>query len=166
METKLLSDLGGFQTLKGELIDDCALARKVKALGCKTWIGLTHSVNSRRAYDYLSEIWNMVARTAFTQLGYSGILLLLCTTVLVVTFIMPVVGLLRGPPAVNFIAATACVCMVISYMPILDFYGLSKLWALTLPFIAVLYLSMTWTSAVRYWQGNRSFWKGRSYTRT
>ena len=51
LETKPLAQIGGFKALRGELIDDCALARRIKARGYKTWIGLTHSVRSIRPYD-------------------------------------------------------------------------------------------------------------------
>ena len=68
LESGILDEMGGFETLQGELIDDCALARKVKSMGCMTWMGLSHSVTSLRAHDDLPSIWNMVARTAFTQL--------------------------------------------------------------------------------------------------
>jgi hypothetical protein len=53
--------------------------------------------------------------------------------------------------------------MILSYVPTLRFFRLSKLWALTMPVIGTLYLGMTWTSAFRYWQGKRSQWKGRVY---
>lgn len=36
-------------------------------------------------------------------------------------------------------------------------------WALSMLVIAGLYLLMTWTSAIRYWRGERSRWKGRIY---
>lgn len=38
-----------------------------------------------------------------------------------------------------------------------------KLWALTMPAIGTLYLSITWTSAVWTWRGEGTKWKGRSY---
>lgn len=55
------------------------------------------------------------------------------------------------------------VFLCISYLPTLLYYRLSPLWALLLPIIATLYLAMTWTSAMRYWRGIRSRWKGRTY---
>ena len=93
VETSALNAVGGFESIKHALIDDCALARRFKTHGFRTWIGLTHSVSSHRAYEKLSSIWNMVARTAFTQLLYSRILLLLCTALLVLAFFIPVAGL-------------------------------------------------------------------------
>lgn len=65
---KALEQIDGFNSLKDSLIDDCTLAHKIKANGGQIWIGLTHSAVSHRRYDTLQTIWNMVARTAYTQL--------------------------------------------------------------------------------------------------
>jgi len=77
MDRALLEGLGGFGALKGAIIDDCALSRAAKRHGARTWIGLSHGVRSMRAYDDVRTIWHMVARTAFTQLHYSPLLLIL-----------------------------------------------------------------------------------------
>lgn len=164
LETRLLDEIGGFQVLRGELIDDCALARRVKSLGCKTWIGLTHSVRSLRPYNDLGTIWNMVERTAFTQLRYSALLLILCTALMMTVFWLPVAGLLFPTATAKIISAGALGVMFLCYLPTLRFYGLSRRWAMGLPLIGGLFLAMTWTSAIRFWQGKGSTWKGRSYT--
>ncbi len=164
LETRLLDEIGGFQVLRGELIDDCALARRVKSLGCKTWIGLTHSVRSLRPYNDLGTIWNMVERTAFTQLRYSALLLILCTALMMTVFWLPVAGILFPTATAKIISAGALGVMFLCYLPTLRFYGLSRRWAMGLPLIGGLFLAMTWTSAIRFWQGKGSTWKGRSYT--
>ena len=45
----------------------------------------------------------------------------------------------------------------------LIYYQRSPLWGLALPIIGTLYLAMTWTSALRYWRGERACWKDRRY---
>jgi hopene-associated glycosyltransferase HpnB len=165
LETRVLDDIGGFKALRGELIDDCALGRIVKSLGFKTWIGLTHSVRSLRAYDDLRAIWNMVSRTAFTQLRYSYLLLAMYTIILAVAFWVPAVSLAIGTSAARYITAVAFCGMIFSYLPVLSFYRMSRWWAFTMPVIGTLYLGMTWTSAIRYLKGERSQWKGRTYSR-
>ena len=165
LDTKLLDEIGGFHALRGELIDDCALARRVKAMGYTTWIGLTHSVHSLRPYNDLKAIWNMVARTAFIQLRYSGLVLTLCSVTMVASFVVPGIGLLLPTATTKFLSAIALLGMMLSYLPTLKFYGLSARWALAMPVIGTLYLAMTWTSAVRYWLGKGSQWKGRAYSK-
>ncbi len=164
LETRLLEEIDGFRALRAELIDDCALARRAKSRGARIWIGLTHGARSLRAYDDLDAIWSMVARSAFTQLRYSTGALLVCSVVLVTAFWLPPAALLAGDGPGRMLAAAALAAMVASYVPTLRFYGLSPVWALALPLTGTLYLAMTWSSAWRYWRGERSQWKGRIYT--
>ena len=164
LETRILDEIGGFGTLRGELIDDCALARRVKASGYMTWTGLSHSVRSLREYESLGTIWKMVARTAFTQLQYSSCLLALCTIIMAASFWGPVSGLLLPSKAAKVLSVLGLVAMILGYLPTLKFYGRSTWWTLTMPLIGTLYLTMTWTSAARYWLGKGSQWKGRAYS--
>ncbi|MEQ1600812.1 MAG: glycosyltransferase [Methylophilaceae bacterium] len=165
LETRILAEMGGFGALREALIDDCTLARKVKTLGYRTWVGLTHSVISLRPYPNLQSIWQMVTRTAFTQLHYSVPLLLLCTLMMTMTFWAPVAGLLlNGYAAIASVLALAA--MLLSYIPTLRFYRLSIFWALAMPIIGTLFLAMTWASALSYYSGKRSQWKGRTYSKT
>lgn len=163
IRTQVLIKMGGFKALQGSLIDDCALARQAKCLGYRTWIGLSHGVRSLRPYNNLASIWEMVARTAFTQLYYSSGLLLLCSAIFAAAFWLPIIGLMTADLWTRLSAMLALVGMILSYVPILRYYGLSAIWGLALPLIAVLYLAMTWSSALRYWRGERSRWKARIY---
>lgn len=164
-KTNVLSAIGGFNSLKHAIIDDCTLARKVKEKGYRTWTGLTRSAVSIRPYKDLNEIWNMVARTAFTQLRYSSVLLLLCTGIMILAYWIPVAGLLAGVFSADAdifnISLIVYGILSITYLPVLRFYQVSSGYALTLPFIGTLYLLMTWTSAIRYWSGERLRWRGR-----
>ena len=166
LETQVLDEIGGFHSLRGALIDDCALAKKVKSRGYKTWMGLSHSVRSLRPYNDMRAIWNMVARTAFTQLRYSKLLLILCTVIMLASFGMPGIGLLLFPLSVKLLSAFCLVSMVLTYLPTLKFYRMSAWWALAMPLISSLYLAMTWTSALNHWRGQTSQWKGRTYSRS
>ena len=162
-EAEVLRDIGGFESLKGELIDDCALAARVKGAGHRTWIGLSHSVTSHRRYQTLRPVWDMVARTAFTQLRYSPALLVGCVLAMLVAFWLPVAGLLAPAPSAQIVAAVALLAMMVSCLPTLLYYRLSPAWALLLPLVGTLYLAMTVDSARRYYRGVRSEWRGRVY---
>jgi hopene-associated glycosyltransferase HpnB len=163
LEARVLDRIGGFEALRGALIDDCTLAARVKAQGFAVWIGLTHSVHSIRRYDTLQAVWNMVARSAFTQLRYSWLVLIAVTAIFAVAFWSPLLALssgVHGPVALALIALAA---MTISYLPMVRFYALSPAWALSLPIVATLFLVMTWSSAWRWQFGRGSAWKGRVY---
>ncbi|RLA25958.1 MAG: glycosyl transferase [Gammaproteobacteria bacterium] len=163
VDTSALHAIGGMAAIKSAVIDDCSLARKIKQAGYKTWIGLTHGVISQRPYRSLTEIWNMVARTAYTQLYYSISLLIACTLIMTLMYLLPLYGLLYLSGIAWFFSALATLIMLGLYLPTLRFYALNRMWAFCMPVIAGLYLLMTWTSAIRYWQGERSRWKGRIY---
>jgi len=165
IRTAALQEIGGFAALRGALIDDCTLARRVKDAGGRTWLGLSHGVKAVRPYEDLAEIWNMVARTAFTQLRYSTALLLLCTVLMGMSFVAPVMAILMPGSGAAVPGALALALMTASYSPVIGYYRLGHGWLLTLPVAAALYLGMTWTSALRYWRGERSRWKNRIYDR-
>jgi hopene-associated glycosyltransferase HpnB len=165
VETRLLAEIGGFESIKSAVIDDCALARRVKSQGSKIWLGLARSVNSVRGYQRLKEIWDMVARTAFAQLRYSVGLLILCTLVMLLVYLAPIAMLGSSGTLIRYLALASLTIMSLTYLPILRFYNRSWGWTLGLPLVAALFLAMTWTSAIRYWRGERTRWKGRIYQR-
>ena len=165
VETRVLDQIGGFGTIKSAIIDDCTLARRVKSEGFKIWLGLTHSVASIRAYRDLREIGNMIARCAFAQLHYSLTLLILCTIVMLLLYVLPVFLAVSLNPAFQYFSLISLSIMFLTYLPILRFYDQSSIWALCLPLIALFFLAMTWLSALRYWRGECTRWKGRVYPR-
>jgi hopene-associated glycosyltransferase HpnB len=160
VEAHALERIGGFASLRDALIDDCTLAARVKAQGFATWIGLTRSARSVRRYDTLAAVWNMVARSAFTQLRHSWLLLLVLTAIFVAAFWLPAICLFS---AARWPAVLALIAMMASYVPILRFYRLPVAWAAVLPVIATLFLAMTWSSAWRWRFGEGPAWKGRRY---
>lgn len=162
-----LTRIGGIEAIAGELIDDCALAQRVKVTGGAIRLSLATDTRSIRAYGELGEIWRMVARTAFHQLNYSAVAL--AGTVLAMAF------LYLGPPVLTalalfqgeFPAATAAFAawfaMGWAYAPTLYRYGLSPYIAFTLPVAGCFYTLMTLDSARRHWQGRGGEWKGRPH---
>ena len=161
VDTQVLRQVGAFASLRGALIDDCTLARQVKNAGYSIWLGLSRDVVSLRPYGSLGSIHDMVARSAFTQLGYSTLLLLVVTVVFALAYGLPFA--LLGSTHAWPLGLVAWAAMAMSYVPVLRYYRMSPLWALSLPLSAVMYLGMTWSSALRYWCGIRSRWKGRTY---
>lgn len=164
-----LAEAGGIDAIHGHLIDDCALARLLKARG-SIWLGLTTRTRSLRRYEHLRDIWTMVARTAFTQLGYSPAALV--ATVVAMTFLYAVPplaamsGWFVGAPVAAAAGGFACLVMARILLPTLRLYKLMPVWAAALPVAALLFTLMTVDSARRHWQGRGSVWKGRAYAET
>lgn len=161
VDTAMLERIGAFASLRDALIDDCTLARQVKQAGGRTWIGLSCDVVSLRPYGSFESIHRMVARSAFTQLGYSTALLMVVTALFLLAYGAPLA--LLGAPHLWPLAWVALLAMMLGYLPMLRYYRMPLWWALLLPLGAALYLGMTWSSAIRYWRGVRSQWKGRAY---
>lgn len=164
VETQALRSTGAFASFHDALIDDCTLAAHIKRAGLYTWIGLSHAARSHRGYQSLAPIWEMVARTAYTQLKYSPVLLIICSIIMVSMFwFAPLVFLFQPTEITYIVSSLVWVTMLFAYRPTLIYYQRSPLWAIMLPVVGALYLAMTWTSALRYWQGKRASWKNRQY---
>jgi len=156
-----LREAGGMETIRGALIDDCALAKRLKARG-PIWIGLTDAVSSVRAYPAISDIRRMVSRTAYAQLNYSPLLLGGTILALALTYLVPV-GLAvsaRGLPQV--LGIMAWLLMAFAFQPTLRFYCVSRFWGLALPIIAAIYMAFTIDSAYQHVRGRGGMWKGRA----
>jgi hopene-associated glycosyltransferase HpnB len=180
-----LIEAGGLARIAGARIDDVALGTLLKrgANGNspnengtgkrRIWLGLTTSVRSVRPYPKLADLWDMIARSAYTQLRHS--LLLLGGTLvglLLLYAVPPVFGLAflaatlggsgGGWQAVTAAAGlTAWALMCVSYLPTLRLYRLGGWRALLLPAVMMLYGAMTFDSARRHYRGSGGRWKGR-----
>jgi hopene-associated glycosyltransferase HpnB len=168
-----LAAAGGLAMIRGARIDDVALGRVLKGAGARCWLGLTTDVHSRRPYPSLAGLWDMVARSAYTQLRYSPLLLAGTLAGLAWLYLLPpaaaIAGLAAtaaggGPAALVTAAAgiSAWALLTASYVPMQRLYGLPAVRALALPFAAALYGAMTFDSARRHWAGRGGEWKGRT----
>jgi hopene-associated glycosyltransferase HpnB len=157
-----LERIGGIAAIRGEVIDDCALARAVKGSGGAIWMGLTRKSVSLRAYDTFGEIRDLIARTAFTQLNYSRLALLGTVVAMTLAYLAPVALTFHTQPIVWRISLAAWALMTLTYLPTVRFYRLSPLWAPLLPVAAAFYSYATCLSALRYWLGRGGQWKGRA----
>jgi hopene-associated glycosyltransferase HpnB len=171
---EVLAAAGGLAQIRGARIDDVALGRLLKRrAGAATWLGLTTSVTSTRPYDRLADLWDMVARSAYTQLRYSPALLAGTLAGLLWLYVLPpvaaVAGLIGlaagGGAAAGWLAGAGLAgwaIMAVTFLPMLALYGLSPLRGPTLPLIALLYAGMTADSGRRHHAGRGGAWKGRT----
>lgn len=158
---KALEAAGGIAAIRHNIIDDCALARLMKRQG-PIWLGLTNRSISLRPYEHISDIRRMVARSAYAQLDYSPLMLLLTLAGLFVVYIAPVMGALFAMYYVQLAAYLAWAIMTLMFQPILRFYRLSPLWGIALPLIGTFYAAFTLDSAIQHWSGKGGMWKGRA----
>jgi hopene-associated glycosyltransferase HpnB len=164
-----LRRIGGIESIHDRLIDDVALAQRIKHYPTpgtgRIWLGLTGSTRSLRDETRLSDIWEMVARYADTRLGHSRLLLVLAVLAMVVFYLVPPLALigwpLHGSSTVAALGLAGWLCMTLAYWPIVRLHRQRPYWALTLPLAAVFYTAMTIDSAWQYRHGRGGRWKGR-----
>jgi len=156
-----LARAGGIAKIRSALIDDCALARLLKA-EAPIWLGLSDDVLSLRTYPRFADIRRMVARSAYAELNYSPVLLLGTALGMVLTYLAAPFLAIFAPFPANAVAALAWALMMLTFLPILRFYRVSELWAVAFPLIAAVYLGFTLDSAFQHWRGRGGTWKGRS----
>jgi len=163
-----LEHAGGLTSIRGELIDDVALGRLLKRCGARIWLGFTGDppeVRSVRPYPRLAGLWNMVTRTAYTQLRHSPVLLVGTLASLGLLYVVPpvtgLIGLATRSPVPAAAGLGAWATMALTQTPVLRLYGLSPLRGFTLPAVATLYAAMTMDSARRHAMGHGGAWKGR-----
>jgi hopene-associated glycosyltransferase HpnB len=157
----MLERVGGLATIRGQVIDDCALARAVRRQGGRVWLGLSAATRSVRGYATWGEIGRMISRSAFAQLHHSVLLLMGTVLGLVLTYLLPPVLALTARTPAAALGAGGWLLMSAAYVPALRFYRRSPLWAPLLPAVAAFYLGATIHSAVSYWRGAGGMWKGR-----
>lgn len=159
---RALARIGGIESIRSSLIDDVALAAKIK-IGGRVWLGHATMARSIRPYPRLADIWRMITRSAYVQLRYSPVLLAVCTIAMALVWIVPPLAVILGSATARILGALTWATMACSYLPTLRRFGLSLLWAPCLPAIALFYLAATVGSAVNHYFGRGVAWKGRAY---
>ena len=182
----VLRAAGGLERIRGARIDDVALGRLLKTQPARCWLGLATDVASLRPYPSLSGLWDMISRSAFTQLRYSLAALTGTAVGLLWLYLLPPTAALAGlawlaadsgpggagaagnGAAAGWLAAAGLAgwaLMSLTYLPMLRLYRLSPLRAPGLPLIALLYAAMTADSARRHYAGRGAEWRGRTNLR-
>lgn len=165
VRAQALQAAGGIAAIRGELIDDCALARRMKTQG-PIRLALTERARSIRPYAGFGAIRRMVARSAYAQLRFSPWLLAGTLAGMALVYLVPPLLALLAHGWTQLVGVGAWLLMTLAFQPTLAFYRVSPLWGLAMPAIAGLYLLFTIDSARQHRQGRGGFWKGRAQAPT
>ncbi len=159
-----LARIGGIAAISGALIDDVALARAVKR-GGRIWLGHSVLARSIRPYPAFADIWRMVSRSAYVQLGFSPVLLLGTVIGMALVFLAPPASVLFGGSwAMRIVGFAGWALMSVSFVPTLRRFRCALAWSPALPLIACFYIAATIGAAVSHYRGNGVAWKQRTYT--
>jgi len=173
VKVSALERAGGIAAIAAATIDDVALAKALKASGASIWLGLagngtdgtTPRVESLRSCPRLADIWEMVARNAYTQLRQSPAILVSTLAAMIAVYMAPPIlvgaGLATRRPGVAIAGLSAWTAMAATYMPMARYYAASPASSLALPFTSLLYAAMTVDSARRHRAGGVP-WRDRA----
>jgi hopene-associated glycosyltransferase HpnB len=159
-----LRRVDGVNRISRALIDDVALAGEIKRGGHRIWLGHGEQVVSERRYAGFSDVWKMIVRTAYVQLGYSPWVLIGTCVGMLLLYVEPVLASLFATGALRWSGAVCWTGMALAFQPTLWRYRRSSAWGLLLPVIGLFYLMATISSAVRFYQGRGGQWKNRNYS--
>jgi hopene-associated glycosyltransferase HpnB len=159
---EILERIGGIESIRDALIDDCALAQRVKGAGGRVWLGTSPlDIRSIRGYGHARDVRAMIARSAFAQLHHSAFLLAGTVAGMAVIYIVPVLALFTGNAPAMVLGAAAWAISAAIFSPTVREYRISLWTALCLPAIALFYTAATIESAFLYLSGRGGEWKGR-----
>jgi hopene-associated glycosyltransferase HpnB len=165
-----LDAIGGLDAISDRLIDDCALADAVKATGGALWLELSTRTQSIREYGTLDSFWQMVKRSAFTQLDHSYAATVGATLGMALLYLAPpalsILGVVQRDVELAIVAGSAWLVLSALYLPTLRAYARPAGEAIALPVAASLYMAMTIDSAIAHARGRGGAWKGRTSPRS
>ena len=164
-KSEVFSKVNLYEQIKDKVIDDCNIAKLIKEKG-NIWLGLTEKVCSRRCYTNLSEIWKMVSRTAYEQLSFSPLYLCLSILGMCVIYLYPILAIFFFDEiqiSLFLLNILTILILVISFRPTVNFYKLPPFYYFSLPFASLIYMMMTFTSALNFHFRKGNVWKGRKY---
>jgi len=169
-----LERAGGLAAMRSALIDDCTLGRLIQSSGGRLWLGFSDGVRSIRGYGSLASVWEMVARSAYTQLGHSPLALLGTVVGMLFLYLLPPCACVGGAIAYALgvhgalwllaLGGATWTLMALSFVPIVRYHGAPAWVSRLLPVAGVLYTAMTVSSAWRHARGRGGAWKGRTYS--
>ena len=160
LDRRALQAAGGIASIRGALIDDCALAARMKPQGSIQLALATH-VESLRPYPRFDDIRRMVVRSAYAQLCFSAWRLVFVVLAMSLVFLAPVVLTVIGDGWTRSLALGAWALMAGLFVPMLRRYQVPAWWSLGLPLVAAIYLAFTIESAWLHSRGRGGAWKGR-----
>lgn len=168
-------DLGGYERLRSDVVEDLRTAELFKHNGRRVHVALSRGLFVTRMYKNARELWEGMSRSAFEGVRFSISRALAGILVGNLLAVLPWVALLarlwfdlahgRTPgadPALR-LAAAACGTSALVYGSFLALARASLVYVVTLPLATLFYTGATVNSMLRGLFGNGVAWKGRQY---
>ncbi|MBI3078842.1 MAG: glycosyltransferase [Deltaproteobacteria bacterium] len=164
---------GGHAALRGDLLEDVALARRAKALGYRIGLVRAPELVATRMYTSLGGLWEGWTRNLLLLAGGRvGAAVEIAAWLLGLSVVPFVAGgtLLIGvgtgaaPPAAGVIAGLACAAILAQEAGLRRLRGYAPGWAVLQPLGALAVLAILVRSTWRGLLGLGVTWKGRAYS--
>jgi hopene-associated glycosyltransferase HpnB len=177
MRREAWASLGGYEAIRGEMIDDLNTARLVKHSGRRIFAALTRDLLRTRMYSSFGEIWEGLRKNAFAAHRFSVFRMLAFIAGAWLTTLLPLAALAYSvfllltvggefPPGVGLIFAMSvaqCALSVSLHFLLISFLGIPRGYALLAPFGSLLYTAIAFDSMLRTLSGAGVSWKLRQY---
>jgi chlorobactene glucosyltransferase len=165
--------VGGHEAVRGEILEDMALARRLKEAGRPLRLVYTHDLSRTRMYDRLRDAWQGLARVSYPMLKYSPALLLVAWGASLLGTVVPwlavaggALAALLGRPCGGAAALAGAALVAVQpwvLSPCFRMLRVKRRWALCLPVAALLMCLAAGWSAWRHHTGQGLAWKDRVY---
>lgn len=164
--------VGGYEAIRGEVIDDVATARALKSAGCRLRIEAGQQLLFTPMYETLGELWHGFSKNAFAGAGNSvatvarNVTANLLATVLPITLAFAglvlwlVFGVAEAMP-VALAAVAAYAAMVVAFVPVYGALGGRWYLAPLAGFGNVVMVAILVNSAWRALSGKGVVWRGQ-----
>ena len=165
---------GGHEAVAGQIVEDLALGRAIKAAGARVRINTTRTLMWCRMYQSGGDLWEGLTKNAYAGLRFNPVLGGAVVTWTLLGNVLPPLyvpaaaiwyGWGGGLPAVA-LGVLAAVLLVMQAWPmarVRRLLGLRWWYALSLPVGSGVYLALMVASIYRYYRGG-NLWKGRRYS--
>ncbi|MFT5683526.1 MAG: chlorobactene glucosyltransferase [Myxococcota bacterium] len=160
-----LEALGGFASVRGEVVDDMALCRQAKRSGIRVCFADGYAIAECRMYNSASEIWSGFSKNLYEGIGESTLALLGVVALYLLTMVLPFVALplsLLVDPAWMAPAAVGVGLNLLTRSLLALRYGHTLLSVLLHP-LAVLGLLAIAVNSARWSRLGAIEWRGRTY---
>ena len=161
--------VGGYEAVRGEIVEDVALAARVKECGHRLGLAVAPELVSVRMYHGLGELWAGWRKGLYPASGYSPLVAAATLLSLGLSSVLPALALLgwgfglRGP-AVSA-AAHSTALMLLTRLAGDGLLRVKPPYGMLQPLAAVVIAANYAASVWRHHSGRGQEWKGRVYVR-
>ncbi len=166
--TQAYEACGGHTVVRGNVLEDVALARAIKHAGHRAILADGGPLIETRMYADAGEVWRGYSKNVFAFFGYSPLFLLAGVVALVALYVLP-------PLMVLYSAVVGRFTLEWFYLPLAQYavavlarlvlsvrFAYAPIYTLLNP-IAILYLVAVAINSMRWAKTGRGGWKGRPH---